>query len=142
MAYLDLILFQQDLHPDSVFMGCLSTDWTKIQQAHLVRNQLPWDKQQADNTMKSILTYLMKVVHSVWLTRNLVLHGDDAMTQLRSYKYTQLLLDIQDLYDQQAHMLVSDRRLFVHPYEYWLGQSTNQLKTFLKRMRPTMRTSM
>jgi hypothetical protein len=39
-------------------------------------------------------------------------------------------------------MLAADRRLFVHPYEYWLAQSTTQLKTFLKRMRPTvLRTS-
>jgi hypothetical protein len=28
-----------------------------------------------------------------------------------------------------------------HLYEYWLGQPTNQLKTLLKRMRPTVRTS-
>jgi hypothetical protein len=99
---------------------------------HLVHNQLPRDIQEADNTIKSILTYLMEVVHLVWLTHNSALHGDDATTQLRSYKHTQLLLDIQDLYSQQAHMLASDRHLFVHPYEYWLGQPTNQLKTFLK----------
>jgi hypothetical protein len=38
-------------------------------------------------------------------------------------------------------MLAADRRLFVHPYEYWLAKPTTQLKTFLKRMRPTVRTS-
>jgi hypothetical protein len=41
-AYSDLILFQQDLHPDSVFMGCLSTDWTKI--LHSARARLGWQE--------------------------------------------------------------------------------------------------
>jgi hypothetical protein len=38
-------------------------------------------------------------------------------------------------------MLAADRQLFVHPYEYWIDQTTSQLKTLLKRLRPTIRVS-
>jgi hypothetical protein len=140
-AYVYLVIFQQELHDNSVFMACLSTQWTTLQHEYLALNHFPHDKQQAATTIKTVLTYLLDGVHTVWLTRNSALHGDAATTQLRSYKHTQLLLEIQDLYDQQAQMLAADRRLFVHPYEYWLAQSMTQLKTFLKRMRPTVRTS-
>jgi hypothetical protein len=57
------------------------------------------------------------------------------------YKHTQLLVEIQDLYDQQPQMLAADRRLFTKPYEYWIGQPTSQLKTFLQRMRATVKAS-
>jgi hypothetical protein len=75
------------------------------------------------------------------LQRNAALHGDDATTQLLSYKHTQLLLEIQDLYDQQDMMLANDRRLFTKPYEYWIDKPTAQLKTFLQRMRATVKAS-
>jgi hypothetical protein len=100
-AYSDLILFQQDLHPDSVFMACLSTDWTTLQHVYLALNKFPRHKRQAETTIMTILTYLLNMVHSVWLTCNSALHGDDATTQLCSYKHTRLLLEIQNLYDQQ-----------------------------------------
>jgi hypothetical protein len=72
---------------------------------------------------------------------NKALHGDNSTTLLLSYKHTQLLLDIQDIYDQADSMLAADRRLFVHPYNYWLDKPTAELKTFLKRMRPTVEAS-
>jgi hypothetical protein len=68
-----------------------------LQNEYLAFNHFPRDKQQAATTIKTVLTYLLDGVHTVWLTRNSALHGDDAMTQLRSYKHTQLLLEIQDL---------------------------------------------
>jgi hypothetical protein len=80
-------------------------------------------------------------VHSIWLQRNKALHGEDATTQLLSYKHTQLLLDIQDLYDQQELMLAADRKIFTKPYEYWIDQATSQLQTFLQRMRATVHAS-
>jgi hypothetical protein len=54
----------------------------------------------------------------VWLLRNKALHGDDSTTLLLSYKHTQLLLDIQDIYDQ--------------PSNYWLDKPTTELKTFFE----------
>jgi hypothetical protein len=81
-----------------------------------------------------------KVQHrSVWLLRNKALHGDESTTLLLSYMHTQLLLGIQDIYDQADSMLAADRRLFVHPYTYWLDKPTTELKTFLKRMWPTVK---
>jgi hypothetical protein len=73
-------------------------------------------------------------VHSVWLFRNHALHGNDSTTLLLTYKHTQLLLDIQELYDQSDSMLASDRSLFVHPYSYWIDKPTFDLAAFLKRM--------
>jgi hypothetical protein len=83
----------------------------------------------------------MDVVHSVWMARNSALHGDNSITLLLSYKHTQLLLDIQDIYNQSESMLAADRSLFVHPYSYWLDKPSTELQTFLKRMRPTVKTS-
>jgi hypothetical protein len=139
--YQDLIQFQQALHADSVFMGCFSTEWLRLQEAHLRLNHLPRATGQAALGLCMITTYLLDIVHSVWLQRNTALHGDDSTTKLLSYKHTQLLLEIQDLYDQESSMLAADRKLFVHPYEYWLSQPTTQLQTFLRRMRLTVKTS-
>jgi hypothetical protein len=134
-AYVDLIIFQQELHNDSVFMACFSTQWTMLQHEYLALKYFWRDKHQAATTIKTVLTYRLDGIHTVWLTRNSALHDDDATTQLRSYKHTQLLLEIQDLYDQQEQMRAADRRLFVHPSEYWLVQPTPQLKTFLKSIK-------
>jgi hypothetical protein len=124
-----------------MFMGCFSTDWVRLQAVHLARNQYPRDRRQVETGIRSLLSFLLEHVHCVWLARNLALHGDDTTTQLLSYRHTQLLLDIQDLYDQADDMLAADRRLFTKPYDYWLDQPTAQLKTFLLRMRPTVKTS-
>jgi hypothetical protein len=37
-------------------------------------------------------------------------------------------------------MLAADRRLFSKPYDYWIDQPTAELKTFLLRVRPTVKT--
>jgi hypothetical protein len=102
---------------------------------------VPPNKRQAETGICSLLSFLLEHVHCVWLARNLALHGDGITTQLLSYRHTQLLLDIQDLYDQQEDMLAADRRRFTKPYDYWLDQPTAQLKTFLLHMRPTVKTS-
>jgi hypothetical protein len=136
-----LVQFQQALHPDSMFMGCFSIDWVRLQATHLERNNRPRDKRQAETGIRSILIFFLEHTHRVWLARNSSLHGDDTTTQLLSYRHTQLLLDIQDLYDQQDSMLAADRRIFSKPYDYWIDQPTAQLKTFLLRMRPTVQTS-
>jgi hypothetical protein len=122
-------------------MGCFSQAWITLQQAHLCLNNLPRGKRQAATGIKTLLLYLLDLVHSVWLQRNAALHGDDATTQLLSYKHTQLLLEIQDLYDQQDLMLANDRELFTKPYEYWIDKPTAHLKTFLQRMRATVKAS-
>jgi hypothetical protein len=139
--YEALVSFQQDLHVDSLFMGCLFTEWARIQLTYLKLNNYPRQKGQVASGLGAIITYLFDLTHSVWLKRNLALHGDDPTTKLLSYKHTQLLLDIQDLYDQSEVMLASDRSLFTHPYKYWLTQPTTQLLTFIQRMKVTVKVS-
>jgi hypothetical protein len=139
--YEALFTLQQDLHLDSLFLGCFSTEWARLQHKYLKLNKYPRQKGQARNGIKKIATYLLDLVHSAWILRNSALHGDDSTTQLMSYKHTQLLLEIQDLYDQAPHMLAADRSLFTKPYEHWLDKPTTQLQTFLKRMRITVKVS-
>jgi hypothetical protein len=130
--YEALVLFQQTLHADSLFMGCISTEWSRIQTAYLKLNNYPRKKGQTASGLGAILTYLLDLTYSAWLKRNLALHGDDSTTKLLSYKHTQLLLETQELYDQVDSMLASDRSLFTEDYEYWLTQPTTQLLTFIK----------
>ena len=101
----------------------------------------PIPTRQAETGIHTIMFYLLEHVHCVWLARNLALHGDDTATQLLSYRHTQLLLNIQDLYDQQESMLAADRQIFTKPYEYWLDKPTSQLKTFRTCTRTTVKTS-
>jgi hypothetical protein len=88
-----------------------------------------------------VITYLLDLVHAVWLKRNSALHGGDSTTKLLVYKHTQLLLTIQDLYNQKDSMLAADRSLFTHDYDYWLTQPTTQLLTFIKKMKTTVKVS-
>jgi hypothetical protein len=97
LAHGALVQFQQDLHPDSMFMGCYLIDWVRLQATHLERNNYPRDKRQAETGIRSILIFLLEHTHRIWLARNNALHGDNTTTQLLSYRHTQLLLDIQDL---------------------------------------------
>jgi hypothetical protein len=68
------------LHHDSMFMGCFSTEWVRLQAAHLARNQYPRNKRQAKTGIRSILSFLLEHAHRVWLAWNLALHGDDTTT--------------------------------------------------------------
>jgi hypothetical protein len=141
-AYADLLQFQRDLHPDSIFMGCFSVAWVQLQHSYLQLNHYPRNTSQARTGIKAISAYFLNFVHTVWLLRNKALHGDDSTTKLLSYKHTQLLLEIQDLYDNEDNMLSADRALFTHPYEYWIDQPTTRLHTFLHRMRLTVKVSL
>jgi hypothetical protein len=96
-AYEALITFQVELHPDSIFMGCFSTEWVRLQAALLAHNKYPQGKRQAETGIRSLLIYLLEHVYWVWLACNLALHGDDTTTQLLLYQHTQLLLDIKVL---------------------------------------------
>jgi hypothetical protein len=58
-----------------------------------------------------------------------------------SYKYTQLLLEIQYLYNQVDSMLAADRSLFTQPYGYCIDKPTTQLQTFLERMPTSVKVS-
>jgi hypothetical protein len=140
--YENLVTFQQQLHTDSLFLDCFSTEWARLQMAYLQLNNLPRKRGQVATGLGTIAGYLLELTHSVWLKcKNAALHGDESTTKLLSYKHTQLLLDIQDLYDQSDSMLATDRVLFTKPYEYWISQPTNQLLTFLKRMKTTVKFS-
>jgi hypothetical protein len=140
--YITLFTFQTDLHTNSIFMGCLSVDcWANFQYAYLKLNQYPHNTGQASNGVRAIVAHLLTFVHSVWLLRNRALHGDNTTTLLLSYKHTQLLLEIQDLYDQADSMSVADRVLFVHPYGYWLDKPATKLTDFLKQMHMTVKVS-
>jgi hypothetical protein len=107
--YEALVDFQQNLHANSLFMGCLSTDWARIQLSYLKLNNYPRKKGQVASGLGAVITYLLDLVHAVWLKRNSALHSNDSTTKLLTYKHTQLFLTIQDLYDQQDSMLAADR---------------------------------
>jgi hypothetical protein len=85
--YEALLKFQRDLHPDSIFLGCLSSDWARIQHSYLQLNHYPRKQGQAHSSIKAIIAYLLDFVHSVWLVRNTALHGDGSTTKLLSYKH-------------------------------------------------------
>jgi hypothetical protein len=140
--YKALLRFQHTLHADSVFLCCFSKEWTRLQHNYLRLNNLSRGKRQAATGIKQLILYLLDLAHAMLLKRNTALHSDDATTQLLSYKHTMLLLEIQDLYDQQALMLADDRKIFTKPYTYWIDQPTSQLKTFLQQMRATVKASM
>jgi hypothetical protein len=139
--YEALLKFQCDLHPDSIFLGCFSSNWARIQHSYLKLNHYPRKQGQAHSGIKAIIAYLLGFVHSVWLVQNTALHGDDSTTKLLSYKHTQLLVEIQELYDQVDNMLAADRSLFTETYEYWLDKPTTLLQTFLQRMRTMVKVS-
>jgi hypothetical protein len=139
--YANLVNFQTTLHPDSIFMGCLSAEWIRSQHRYLKLNHYSRNQGQACTGIRAMVALFLEFVHSMWLLRNKALHGDDTTTILLSYKHTQLLLEIQDLYDQVDSMLVADRGLFIHPYDYWLDKPSTELTTFLKQMRPTVKVS-
>lgn len=77
--YQDLFYFQANLHDNSVFLGCFSTEWVRLQQKFLVLNDFPRDKQQAKTGIKKLMLYVLNLSHTtMWLQRNKALHGDDA----------------------------------------------------------------
>jgi hypothetical protein len=53
LEYKALFRFQVDLHDDSVFLGCFSKDWVKLQHNFLAFNNLPRNKQQATAGIKA-----------------------------------------------------------------------------------------
>jgi hypothetical protein len=86
-----LSLFQLDFHADHVHGGML---FDRISPSPTSRSspQSPptHNQRQAKTAVKTIRTYLMDVVYSVWHQHNNTLHDNDTMIQLLSYKHTQL----------------------------------------------------
>jgi hypothetical protein len=80
--YKALVQFQQELHPNSLFIGCFSKEWSRLQFKYLQLSKPPLDQRQAETQIRHLITYLVKIVHAVWISRNKVLHGDDTTTQL------------------------------------------------------------
>jgi hypothetical protein len=54
--YEALILFQQTLYADSLFMGCICTEWSQIQMAYLKLNNYPRKTGQTSSGLGAILT--------------------------------------------------------------------------------------
>jgi hypothetical protein len=91
--YARLLTFQQELHLHSLFIGCFSLEWARLQVNYLTLNNYPRTKGQVAAALGALLGYLLDFTYYVWLKRNTALHGDDATTKLLLYKHTQLLLN-------------------------------------------------
>jgi hypothetical protein len=58
-----LVTFQTNLHPDSIFMGCLSVDWSHSQHQYLKLNHYSRNQGQASNGIRAIVALFLEFVH-------------------------------------------------------------------------------
>jgi hypothetical protein len=66
--YRSLLRYHHDLHADSLFIGCFSTEWVRLQHNYpLALNNLPRGKRQAATGIKKLLLHLLNLAHAMWL---------------------------------------------------------------------------
>jgi hypothetical protein len=90
--------------------------------------------------MKILASTIFGALHELWFLRNSHLHDADG-TSLHSYRHSQLLHEIEALYDLAPSMLASDRAIFHYPLDKRQSQNTNQLRNFLSFARPVVKLS-
>jgi hypothetical protein len=138
--YTALYRAQRLLGPDSLMYGFFHVDWVLIQDDYLRFRHLPRNKNQSLTTMKLLSSTLFGALHEMWLLRNSHLHDTNG-TSLHSYHHSQLLHEIESLYDLAPLMLASDQSIFNYPLAQRQTHNTNQLRNFLSFARPVVQIS-
>ena len=114
--YQGLFRAQRLLGMDSLMFGFFHQDWVQIQDDYLRFRKLPRNKNQAASLIKIMASTIFGSLHELWFLRNSHLHDTDG-SSLHSYKHSQLLHEIEALYDMAPSMLASDRSIFHYPFE-------------------------
>jgi hypothetical protein len=138
--YLTLYHAQRLLGPDSIMFGFFHHDWILIQDDYLKFRKLPNNKNQATSLMKITASIIFGALHELWFLRNSHLHDADGKS-LHSYQHSQLLHEIEALYDLAPLMLASDRAIFHYSLDKRQSHNTNQLRNFLSFARPVVKLS-
>jgi hypothetical protein len=120
--------------------GLFHQDWVPIQDGYLQFRQLPSNKNQSVSLMKITASTIFGALHELWFLRNSHLHDVDG-SSLHSYRHSQLLHEIEALYDLAPSMLASDRAIFHYPLAKRHSHNTNQLRNFLSFARPVVQLS-
>jgi hypothetical protein len=124
--YTILLTTQQAIGVDSLLFGFFSEDWVRLQDQYLQARGLPCSENKATRAISSLILTLHEQCHTVWLLRNLHLHGTDP-NNITSYKHLHLLAQIQELYDAIPNMMQHDRGILAYPMEGRRLQSTTTL---------------
>ena len=82
-----------------------------MQHEYLKLMILPSKSNESNNCMTQMLTEIYSYIYSLCLLQNSYVHNTD-LNQVTSYQRIQLLHEIESMYNQQPHMLCSDRDLF------------------------------
>jgi hypothetical protein len=125
---------------DSLLFGFFSEDWVRLQDRYLRARGLPCSKNEATRAISSLILSFHEQCHTVWLLRNLHLHGTDP-NNITSYKHLHLLAQIQELYDAIPDMMQHDREILAYPMEGRRLQSTTTLNTFYRHAKPIVEKS-
>jgi hypothetical protein len=125
---------------DSLMFGFFHQDWVHIQDEYLRFRKLPRDENQAALLINIMASAIFGSLHELWFLRNSHLHNTDG-SSLHLYKHSQLLHEIEALYDMAPSMLGSDRSIFHYPFEQRQTHNTNQLRNFLPFACPVVQTS-
>jgi hypothetical protein len=91
--------------------------------------------------MKLLSSTIFSSLHDLWLLWNSQLHDANGRS-LHSYHHSQLLHEIEALYDLAPSMLASDGAVFHYLFAKRQTHKTNQLRDFLSFARPVVLTSM
>jgi hypothetical protein len=138
--YQALFCSQRLLGTDSFMFGFFHQDWMHVQDDYLRFWGLRRNKNQAVTLMKLIASTIFGSLHELWFLWNSHLHDTEG-TSLHSYKRSQLLHEIEELYDLAPSMLASDRSIFHYPLDKRKTHNTNQLRNFFSFARPVVNTS-
>lgn len=119
-TYKHLGIFQQQIGTHSLHLGLFHDEWLHLQHQFLIRNKLPFQKQQAHSLFKKISITIFDGIHKLWLLCNQHLHCTSTTTP-----------EIRQSYDNKCHMLCEDRGLLHHPLSSFEDWSLQELKYFL-----------
>ena len=139
-TYSTLLTSQLRLGKRAIFMGFFLLKWHEIQNDFLKQNFLPFEQQQAADTLHKIAKALLLHTQKLWHTRNNDLHASNQTSE--SHKRTLLQQTITELYNKQHLLQHIDRQLFDKPLQDRLRESDNAMDEFINYVKPLIKHSM
>ena len=131
ISYIRLTISQKRLRVRPLFFGMFTKEWVRMQHAHLKRNHLPHDKNQARTGIMQIGLLMIKVPKKLWDLRNHDGHAPPER-QVPGYRRLMLLSKVEALYDLEPWVLSLDKTAFFGTsFEKRKTQSNQQLQSYL-----------
>jgi hypothetical protein len=137
-----LIEEQNALGWRQIFQGRLTSEWSRLQDQHLLQIQSNTNSKTGILWTTNIITTVWKEFFKMWTTRNTAIHGNDSASRQTSRR-RHAAVAIRHLHTKRKDVLATDRDLFIgdtdNDIEKWVETRTaTHIENWLRIWKPVI----